>query len=53
MGDDDEGLSEESTNALRQDIGFVFQGFSLWEERTVSETWYLPRFWWCSSSPAK
>ena len=32
---DDEGLSEESTNALRQDIGFVFQGFNLWEERTV------------------
>jgi ABC-type polar amino acid transport system ATPase subunit len=24
-----------SVNLLRQDIGFVFQGFNLWEERTV------------------
>jgi ABC-type polar amino acid transport system ATPase subunit len=28
-------LSEKAINALRQDIGFVFQGFNLWEERTV------------------
>jgi ABC-type polar amino acid transport system ATPase subunit len=35
-GDSVEGvLSEDATNALRQDIGFVFQGFNLWEERTV------------------
>ncbi len=27
--------SETIINALRQDIGFVFQGFNLWEERTV------------------
>lgn len=28
-------LSENAVNVLRQDIGFVFQGFNLWEERTV------------------
>lgn len=28
-------LSEDTINTLRQDIGLVFQGFNLWEERTV------------------
>lgn len=28
-------LLEHAINALRQDIGFVFQGFNLWDERTV------------------
>jgi ABC-type polar amino acid transport system ATPase subunit len=34
-GTDKGPLSEDGTNALRKDIGFVFQGFNLWEERTV------------------
>jgi polar amino acid transport system ATP-binding protein len=28
-------ISEHAVNALRRDIGFVFQGFNLWNERTV------------------
>ena len=28
-------IFENTINALRRDIGFVFQGFNLWEERTV------------------
>lgn len=28
-------ISEDTVNALRRDIGLVFQGFNLWEERTV------------------
>jgi polar amino acid transport system ATP-binding protein len=28
-------ISEQTINALRRDIGLVFQGFNLWEERTV------------------
>jgi ABC-type polar amino acid transport system ATPase subunit len=28
-------ISEEAINIVRKEIGFVFQGFNLWEERTV------------------
>ena len=34
-GDDESALSERAINALRRDVGFVFQGFNLWEDRTV------------------
>jgi len=32
---DTKPMLEDAVNALRKDIGFVFQGFNLWEERTV------------------
>lgn len=35
-GDDEtQPITENMINAVRRDIGFVFQGFNLWEERTV------------------
>ena len=34
-GGDGGPMSEAAINALRQDIGLVFQGFNLWEERSV------------------
>lgn len=31
----DSSIYEHKINALRQDVGLVFQGFNLWEDRTV------------------
>lgn len=34
-GGENRPITDDTINALRRDIGFVFQGFNLWEERTV------------------
>jgi len=33
----EESLTEEVLNGIRREVGFVFQSFNLWEEKTVIE----------------